>query len=181
MPSLHQTEVHSASRLHGEEPAPLTERGKDASTTTAAASASTPVMVPQSVPTSLDPRNVTTPIQVDKVEALLQELGIAEDWRHVLEGLRNGFDVGVKDTPPRSFMFKNHASASLDEEFIDSYIAGEQAAGRYSQGFAPDDLEGIIGFFRTSPLGLVPKPHSDHLRMVQDISYPRNNVCHKSP
>ncbi|KIP03136.1 hypothetical protein PHLGIDRAFT_78047, partial [Phlebiopsis gigantea 11061_1 CR5-6] len=30
-----------------------------------------------------------------------------------------------------------------------------------------------IGPFRTSPLGLVPKPHSTKLRLVQDMSFPR--------
>ncbi|KAI0073628.1 hypothetical protein K474DRAFT_1582326, partial [Panus rudis PR-1116 ss-1] len=54
--------------------------------------------------------------------------------------------------------------------FIDSYIASEQAAGRYSEGFDPSALEAIIGPFRTSPLGLVPKPHSDKFRLIQDMS-----------
>ena len=36
-------------------------------------------------------------------------------------------------------------------------------------------LEGLIGPFRTSPLGLVPKPHSSTFRLVQDWSFPRND------
>ena len=71
--------------------------------------------------------------------------------------------------------FDNHASSQLDPDFINTYIAGEQAAGRYSDAFLPGDLELLIGPFRTSPLGLVPKPHSDTLRMIQDMSYPRND------
>lgn len=35
-------------------------------------------------------------------------------------------------------------------------------------------MELLIGPFRTSPLGLVPKPHSNKFRIVQDLSYPRN-------
>ncbi|KAJ3737876.1 hypothetical protein EV360DRAFT_12331, partial [Lentinula raphanica] len=62
----------------------------------------------------------------------------------------------------------NHSSSSLDTSFISEYIAGEQAAGRYSRGYKPEELESLIGPFRTSPLGLVPKPNSSKLRMVQD-------------
>lgn len=36
-------------------------------------------------------------------------------------------------------------------------------------------LEHLIGPFRTSPLGLVPKAGSSKLRLVQDLSFPRND------
>lgn len=123
-----------------------------------------------------DPRKVSTPLRADLIEERLRSLGILDSWSHVVEGLRHGFDVGVRDTPEKSYVFENHRSALLDESFINAYIASEQLAGRYSEGFNPDDLEGIIGYFRTSPLGLVPKPNSDSFRLVQDLSYPRNNV-----
>ncbi|KAF5382385.1 hypothetical protein D9757_009774 [Collybiopsis confluens] len=55
------------------------------------------------------------------------------------------------------------------------YIAGEQATGRFSQAYTPNELEALIGPFRTSPLGLVPKPGSNSFRLVQDMSYPRNS------
>lgn len=71
--------------------------------------------------------------------------------------------------------FENHKSSLLDPSFIDSYIAGECAAGRYSSPFTPSALEAQIGYFATSPLGLVPKPNSSKLRMIQDLSFPRNN------
>ncbi|KZT17914.1 hypothetical protein NEOLEDRAFT_1020187, partial [Neolentinus lepideus HHB14362 ss-1] len=62
----------------------------------------------------------------------------------------------------------NHKSSELDTDFIDEYIAGEVAAGRYSEGFEPAELERLIGPFQTSPLGLVPKPGTSKLRLVQD-------------
>lgn len=71
--------------------------------------------------------------------------------------------------------FENHASSQLNPSFIDSYIASEQVAGRYSRGYAPDELEQIIGPFISSPLGLVPKPHSSKFRLIQDLSYPRDD------
>ncbi|KAG1865646.1 hypothetical protein C8R48DRAFT_539589, partial [Suillus tomentosus] len=62
----------------------------------------------------------------------------------------------------------NHTSSLLNPSVIDNYIISEQAAGRYSMGYNPADLERLIGPFRTSPLGLVPKPHSNKFRLVQD-------------
>uniref|UniRef100_A0A0W0GEG6 Uncharacterized protein n=1 Tax=Moniliophthora roreri TaxID=221103 RepID=A0A0W0GEG6_MONRR len=50
------------------------------------------------------------------------------------------------------------------------------AAERYLQPYTPCELEETIGFFRTSPLGLVPKPNSNSLRLIQDMSYPWDNL-----
>ena len=68
--------------------------------------------------------------------------------------------------------FNNHSSSQLDLDFISTYIESEQTAGCYSEAFLPEDLESLIGLFHTSPLGLVPKPHSDTFQMIQDMSYP---------
>ncbi|KZT20908.1 hypothetical protein NEOLEDRAFT_1024903, partial [Neolentinus lepideus HHB14362 ss-1] len=62
----------------------------------------------------------------------------------------------------------NHRSSELDTEFINTYIAGEVAAGQYSEGFEPAELKRLIGPFQTSPLGLVPKPGTLKLHLVQD-------------
>lgn len=80
----------------------------------------------------------------------------------------------LRNHQPVHIHFENHASSLLNPSIIDSYILSEQAAGRYSVGFTPSELEHLIGPFRTSPLGLVPKPHSNKFRIVQDLSYPRN-------
>jgi hypothetical protein len=83
--------------------------------------------------------------------------------------------LGYTTLPCAHTPFANHNSSRLNPDFISAYISGEQAAGRYSEGFDPETLETIIGPFRTSPLGLVPKSHSDSLRLVQDMSFPRND------
>lgn len=127
---------------------------------------------PAPIDRGADPRLVITPLDADKVEKLLSELGILESWHHVVEGLRSGFPMGI-DTPLTStHVFPNHNSCDQNPSFISAYIAGEVAAGRYSKPFDPATLESIIGHFRTSPLGLVvtTKP-----RMIQDLSYPRNH------
>lgn len=54
-------------------------------------------------------------------------------------------------------------------------MESEQAAGRYSQPYTPSELEALIGPFRTSPIGLTPKPNSSKFRLIQDLSFPRNH------
>lgn len=122
-----------------------------------------------------DPRQVTTPINPTKTLTILSYLHIIDNWSHIIEGLINGFDIGLRTLPTTTLIFPNHNSSNIDQEFIRSYIEAEQAAGRYSQPFQPSQLELLIGPFRTSPIGIVPKPGSSKLRMIQDLSYPRNN------
>ena len=63
----------------------------------------------------------------------------------------------------------------LSPNFICTYITGEQAVGCYSKGFTPEELEQPIGPFCTSSLGLVPKPNSDVLQMIQDMLFPHDH------
>jgi hypothetical protein len=83
---------------------------------------------------------------------------------------------GLEARSRRRCCFENHASSQLDPQFIRSYISSEEKAGRYSRPFIPEELEALIGPFRTSPLGLVPKPHTDKFRLIQDMSFPRNHA-----
>ncbi|KAG1741830.1 uncharacterized protein EDB91DRAFT_1026978, partial [Suillus paluster] len=62
----------------------------------------------------------------------------------------------------------NHASSQLNSDIIDQYIISEQNAGCYSCAYSILELESLISPFCTSPLGLVPKPHSMKFRLVQD-------------
>lgn len=147
-----------------------------APTSMGAASVETITMEPMPALVADDPKFVVTPLLPDAIEDRLRDLGILEDWQHIVVGLRRGFDTGADPILLHTLIFPNHSSSGLDRSFISSYIASEQLSGRYSRGYLPSDLEDIIGPFRTSPLGLVPKPHSDKFRLVQDLSYPRNNV-----
>ena len=62
-----------------------------------------------------------------------------------------------------------------------SHIQNELSLGRYSGPFSRSKLESLIGPFRTSPLGTVPKSFgSSERRIVQDLSFPRNDPSHPS-
>lgn len=143
----------------------------------AAACVAPETTVPAAVGGGLDPRCVVTPLNANAIEATLRRLKIYEEWAEVVEQLRSGFDTGVNTRVDRTLVFANHSSTNLNPSFIDEYIQSEQGAGRYSRAFDVEELESIIGHFRTSPLGLVPKPHSSKFRLIQDFSFPRNDVC----
>jgi len=121
-----------------------------------------------------DPRVVVTPLDADGLEAELRQQGVLKKWSHIIDGIRNGFDVGVKTQVPCTIIHPNHTSSALDPNFISSYIQSEMAAGRYSRGFSQSELEGLIGPFCTSPLGLVRKDVTS-FRLIQDLSFPRHN------
>ncbi|ESK84194.1 reverse transcriptase ribonuclease h [Moniliophthora roreri MCA 2997] len=149
-----------------------------ASTCTNAAFASHLTTGVVAAPTSSggNPCKVVTPLNPGLIEDTLHSLNILSSWLHIVNGLRKGFNVGVRGTPSSSLsFFKNHASAALDPIFISSYIESEMAAGHYLKPYTPQELEETIGFFRTSPFGLVPKPNTNSFCLIQDMSYPRNN------
>jgi len=82
----------------------------------------------------------------------------------------------VPPSPPaRRTFFDNHTSSKIKPEFIDAYIEKERSMGRYLGPFSRTELEHLIGPFRTSPLGLVPKSTPGSFRMIQDMSFPRND------
>ena len=134
---------------------------------------------PTLAPSREDPRKVVTPLDADGLEVALYKLDIFQKWAHVISGIRDGFDVGVKEQFLHSVIHPNHSSSSLDQSFISSYIQSEVSAGRYSRAFSRPELEKLIGPFCTSPLGLVPKD-KDSFRLIQDLSFPRQNSSHCS-
>ncbi|KAK7029111.1 hypothetical protein R3P38DRAFT_2525085, partial [Favolaschia claudopus] len=101
----------------------------------AGASAAPAPVAPASAPT--DPRQVITPLDALRVQEVLREYDLLNDWSHIISGIQNGFDVGVREHLSHSIIPPNHNSCHLDPKFIDSYILSEEAAGRYSRAFLP--------------------------------------------
>ena len=87
--------------------------------------------------------------------------------------------MGIHSTLTETYTPPNHSSALAHPEVIQNYIHKECAGGRYTGPFSRSRLEQLIGPFRTSPLGTVPKAGSkDEWRIVQDLSFPRNDPIH---
>ena len=95
-------------------------------------------------------------------------------------GLSSGFRTGVSSTLLNSYTPDNHSSATAHPEIVSAYIQKELTAGRYSGPFSFAQLYSTLGPFRTAPLGLVPKPHSSNFRLIQDLSFPRNDPLQSS-
>lgn len=60
-----------------------------------AASAESLCMVPVAAKLADDPRVVVTPLDHLRVEQLLRKYGIFDNWRHIVDGIHNGFNVGI--------------------------------------------------------------------------------------
>ena len=47
------------------------------------------------------------------LEHSLAELGLRDEWAHVLDGLRNGFDIGTTAPITKTLLYRNHKSSML--------------------------------------------------------------------
>jgi hypothetical protein len=61
---------------------------------------------------------------------------------------------------------KNYPLDETKNNFIQTYITEEVAAHRYSSSFGSNLLPGVY----SSPLGVIPKPHSEKLQLINDHS-----------
>ena len=119
---------------------------------------------------------INTPFIPDQWEIMLKEITPFNKFSDVPTSLRTGFDMGVSSPPLHTYTPPNHNSAVLYPDHVLSHIRTELSMRRYSGPFSRSRLEFLIGPFRTSPLGTVPKSlDSDDRRIVQDLSFPRND------
>jgi hypothetical protein len=113
---------------------------------------------------------VVTPLQADAWERKLRELDLFNTFQDVPYGIRHGFDLGVRQPILHTYTPPNHRSATDNPLAIDQHLEKELAAGQISGPFEKDDLERLIGPFRTSPLGAIPKGEDD-VRVINDFSF----------
>jgi hypothetical protein len=118
---------------------------------------------------------IITPLIASEWEDILIQNNLYDKFKHIPTGILHGFDMGTYSFPTVSYTPRNHSSALLNPDIIKLHISNEISSKRYTGPFSKSKLEQLIGPFRTSPLGLVLKPHTtDQYRLVQDFSYPRN-------
>ena len=85
--------------------------------------------------------------------------------------LREGARIGY--TGPRQFRFsRNLPTASLNPEGVTSNLAEEVAKGHTAGPFPSPPFEN----FQVSPIGLVPKKHSDKFRTIFHLSFPKSGT-----
>ncbi|KAI6007089.1 hypothetical protein EDD15DRAFT_2383953 [Pisolithus albus] len=113
---------------------------------------------------------VTTPINVERFEALLSSHPNQPFVQSVCRGLREGFWPFANThygSWPLTWDNSQHATRSpAEHDFILSQINKELEAGRYSPGFGGNLLPGMYSM----PIHAVPKPGTDKHRLVTDHS-----------
>jgi hypothetical protein len=131
---------------------------------------------PNTATSSRNLLKIITPFIPDEWERMLNNITPFNKFSDVHIGMRFGFDMGVYTPPSYTFTPPNHNSALFYPNHVYLHIQNELSLGRYSGPFSRPKLESLIGPFRTSPLGTVPKTTgSVERRVVQDLSFPRND------
>jgi hypothetical protein len=113
---------------------------------------------------------IITPVDVDRLELLLS----SHPNRPLVISICRGFRVGfwpwaVTEGIERPLTVDNSFRSLSDEthvSFVREQRNTEMALERFSPAFGPDLLPGMTSI----PIGVVPKPHSDKLRLVVDQS-----------
>lgn len=118
---------------------------------------------------------VVTPLDHAQWLSALSDARLLNDFLDVPRGLQFGFPTGVSSTLAATFIPPNHKSAITQPDAVLKHITKELNLGRYSGPFSANELFRLIGHFRTAPLGVVPKPNGSSFRVIQDLSFPRNN------
>ena len=118
---------------------------------------------------------VITSLHWEAIELELIAAGCVDEFQDVVTGLREGVRIGVSGPVPVTFAPPNHSSAEDHADVLLPNIHAEISARRYSGPFSQDRLEALIGPFRSSPLGAVPKSTPGKWRTIQDFSFPRHD------
>ena len=116
---------------------------------------------------SLSPK---TPINVDLLEFYLLNHPDRSFVSFLCDGLRHGFKIGY-DGPRHPVSSSNLISANQHPEIIESNLLDEVVQGHTAGPFtnSPDEN------FQIYPIGLVPKKHSNKMRTIFHLSYPKGS------
>jgi hypothetical protein len=113
---------------------------------------------------------IVTPINVSAFEDLLRDHPNRPFVVSVLRGLREGFWPGAdtsKDGYPLTWDFSHRPLANEEHiAFVQGQVDEEVRLHRFSPPFGPDLLPGMY----STPIHVVPKPHSTKLRLIVDHS-----------
>ena len=112
-----------------------------------------------------------TPINVDLLELALAKHPDRDFVNQVCNNLRQGANVGF--TGERQAVFsRNLPTASSQPSILSANLEKEISLGRVAGPFSTPPLPN----FHISPMGLVPKKHSDKFRTIFHLSYPKNGT-----
>ena len=111
-----------------------------------------------------------TPINVDLLESYLEGHPDKHFVATLCSGLREGFRIGYHG-PRNQTSYPNLRSANLHPDILEQNLLTEVLNGHTVGPFSTPPFPN----FRISPLGLVPKKHSDKWRTIFHLSYPKKS------
>lgn len=111
-----------------------------------------------------------SPLSLDRLQPYLHCHPDRQFASYVFHGLRDGFHIGFSHQSSLRSVPHNHPSSRENPSVITDHLRTELQLGRLI-GPLPPLLASAV---HISPMGLVPKHHSDKWRLVVDLSSPRN-------
>ncbi len=90
--------------------------------------------------------------------------------QYILKGISQGFHIGFDKGCRLKQNWRNHPSSLENPVVVTSHIKTEVERGCLVGPLPPFQVSQV----HVSPLGLVPKPHTDRWRMIVDLSAPAN-------
>ena len=111
-----------------------------------------------------------TPINVDLLESYLEGHPDKHFVATLCSGLREGFRIGYHG-PRNQTSYPNLRSANLHPDILEQNLLTEVLNGHTVGPFCTPPFSN----FRISPLGLVPKKHSNKWRTIFYLSYPKKS------
>ena len=117
---------------------------------------------------------VATPVNVFNLQCALHSHPDRVFVNKLCLELKEGARIGYSG--PRQFRFwRNLPTAFLNPEVVTSNLAEEVAKGRTTGPFPPPPPPPFENF-QVSPIGLVPKKHSDNFRTIFYLSFPKSRT-----
>lgn len=108
-------------------------------------------------------------MNIDKLQDFLVEHPDSNFVTSLCDSLRQGADVGYKG-PRKAKFSRNLPTALAQPEIVSANLDKEIALGRVAGPFPTPPFPN----FHISPIGLVPKKHSDKFRTIFHLSYPKS-------
>ena len=109
-----------------------------------------------------------TPVNVDRLELELKHLPDKQFVNQLCNDLREGTRIGY--TGPRlPHLSKNLPSATQHPQVVSETLAKEVELGRVAGPFNSPQFSNL----QVSPIGVIPKKHSDKFRLIFHLSYPK--------
>ena len=119
---------------------------------------------------NLDIETIVTPIKVTKFNQLLLDAKFPEeDWKFLIQGFTEGFDIGYNGPKNRRSIADNIPFSTGVGDDIEMWnkIMKEVRLGRYAGPF----MEIPYDYFIQSPIGLVPKDGGKKTQLIFHLSY----------